>query len=567
MDALHGIPVSPGIAIGNIRITRPKIYQISTLKIHPEQREAELHKLEITLEEVLQKTDRFIEEYANSKQDKEIFESQKMILQDPDIKKAIQTLINDELLTVEQAVSKHYNYLVQYFQNMKNDFFAQRASDFIDVSHILLDYLVESGKCEQPIPDPDAIIFAKEITPTQVSVFAKAKVKAICTEKGSQTSHSAILARAFGIPFIVAIPSLLEHSVENSCVIVDAITGDVIREPNNDQLGIYKKRREDLKVSYDSLKSVESRETITASGKRIQLMANLGFTEEIDAILQYEIDGIGLFRTEYLYLDQAVLPSEESQYEVYKNITEKLGSKPVIIRTFDLGGDKLSHLLNLDKEENPYLGCRGIRFSLKHKDIFRTQIRAILRASVFGNIKIMFPMIIGREDMQVGRQFVDECARELEKEGKTFSKKIDIGAMIEIPSAALCASSLAEQCDFFSIGTNDLVQYSLAVDRNNDIVAPYYQAYHPAVLTLIKNTVEQAHMKGLKVSVCGEMASDPQYINLLLAMGVDELSVNPKQFLMVKDRILRFDDSIRERFEHISCSSSLAEIQTILEII
>jgi phosphoenolpyruvate-protein phosphotransferase (PTS system enzyme I) len=565
VEVLHGIPVSPGIAVGKIRKLRPKIYQIGALKISPEEREAELKKLEHTLETVLQKTDLFIMEYAHSQQDKDIFESQKMILQDPDIKHGIQTLINDELLTVEQAVTKYFNTLIQHFQNMENEFFAQRANDFQDVSHILMDHLVETGKRYYPRLEPEAIIFAKEITPSQVSIYAKAKVKAICTEKGSYTSHSSILARAYGIPFIVAVPSLLDMCKDNTSTIIDAITGDIFLEPNSDQVLLYNKKIDELITHKNSLKDVENCDTVTASGKRILLMTNLDFTEEIETILHHNIDGIGLFRTEYLYINRTVLPTEELQFALYKNVAEKLDNKPLIIRTFDLGGDKLSHILNLDREENPYLGCRGIRFSLIHKDIFKTQIRAILRASVYGNIKIMFPMVIGLEDMREGRQFVSECMKELESEGKEVSRSIEIGAMIEIPSAALCAGSLAEECDFFSIGTNDLVQYTLAVDRNNEIVARFYKAYHPSVIALIRNTVEQAHLKGLQVSVCGEMASEPQYVSLLLALDIDALSVNPQQFLAVKDCILHFDEDIKIRYDKITTTSTLTEIKSILD--
>jgi len=567
VEILHGISVSPGIAIGKIHIIKQKIYQIGTLKIHPDQRQHELQKLDITLEAVLKKTDKFIEDYAHSPQDKEIFESQRMILLDPEVKLAIQNLINDELLTVEQAVSKHFSYLVKYFQNMKNEYFAQRANDFEDVSHNLLEQLVESDRAEKVVISPDAIIITKEITPSQVSIYANAKVSGICTEKGSHTSHSAILARAFGIPYIAAVPDLMDKCHDAASVVVDAQTGNIILDPNNEMLAQYKTQLHDLIAHQRLLQSIDKCDAITGTGKRIRLLANLEFPEEIDAIVKNQIDGIGLFRTEFLYLDRVILPSEDTQFDIYRTIIQKIGEHSLTIRTFDLGGDKLSHILNLDKEENPYLGCRGLRFSLQHRDIFRIQIRAILRAAVYGNIKIMFPMVIGAEDMHEGRQFVMECAAELEKEGKDFARNIKIGAMIEIPSAALCADTLADECDFFSIGTNDLVQYTLAVDRNNDRVAGYYQVYHPSVLSLIRMTVEKAHAKGLKVSVCGEMASEKPYINLLLALGVDELSCNSKQLLSVKDCILHFDEETRQKYSSITSSSTIQEIKSILNIV
>ncbi|MFA5499167.1 MAG: phosphoenolpyruvate--protein phosphotransferase, partial [Candidatus Cloacimonadia bacterium] len=392
--------------------------------------------------------------------------------------------------------------------------------------------------------DRQVVLVMEDISPTDVARSYHSNISGICLVKGSKTSHSAIIARALGIPVVVGVTELLFSTKEGDQIIVDGNKGVVIINPEKEQLTAYQQQRDSELLEKEELETLIDLKSETKDAKYISLLCNIELKEELAAVLHAKADGVGLFRTEFLYVDRDELPSEEEQFEIYKNIAEEIGEKEFTIRTFDLGGDKLAKVLpTIVQEQNPFLGCRGIRLSLQYPEIFKTQIRAVLRASNYGNIWLMFPMIGSVDDMQMALDVVEECKLELDTEGITYDETMKIGAMIEVPAAVLSIDALAQLCDFFSIGTNDLVQYTLAADRNNKSVSQYYDPYHPAVIKLLYVTSEAAKRHNIKLSVCGELASDINYAPLLIGMGIETLSVNPSSLLQVKKRIMAIDQS------------------------
>jgi phosphotransferase system enzyme I (PtsI) len=414
--------------------------------------------------------------------------------------------------------------------------------------------------------EKDQIPVLKEIVPSLVSKLAQQGIRAYLVAKGSYNSHSSILSRALGLVAIANIPDLLETVKDDDLIIVDGYSGSLFINPDKATLDLYKQKTERERIKQEKLRQLQLSDSKTATGIKIKLLTNIGVLDELEIIKDLSCEGIGLFRTEFLYLGKQNLPSEEEQFTVYKELAEKMNPMPVTIRTFDLGGDKLAPLGSEKQEENPYLGNRGIRFSLSRPDIFSPQVRAILRASVFGKVQIMFPMIIDAEDFRKAKKFVQNCQQELSVQGIAFSQEIPLGAMIEIPSAALCSEELARECDFLSIGTNDLVQYTLAADRNNENVTSYYIQHHPSVLGLIKQTVKSAKKYQTPLSVCGEMASHPQYIPLLIGMGITELSVNPGSFWIAKSIVQKCDDRLFALTENLDFVTPIYIVEHLINI-
>jgi len=562
MKRISGTVLSSGLVIGAAKRITAKPYAIDPKQISPESVELEYTRLLNAIDYLKKDTEQLINSNGFTKEDKEILGTQLYILDDPELKLSVKKNIQTGLMSLEQAIYKHFNEVIEWFGNLANEMMAQRASDYKDVGHRLLSHLLgREGDDDLGLTKGDIPLF-RDITPTQVTRLRQIGIQAYCVTKSSYTAHSSIVARALGIAALM-IPDLDDEKIEDGVsVILDGFVGEFICEPDQAILNEFEMNRKANLLNQEELNKLIHIETYTRMGKRIQLLTNIEFPLELDEVIRLEADGVGLFRTEFLYLGRQQLPDEEEQYLIYRDIAKRLAPKTIIIRTFDLGGDKLSHIVNVAKEDNPYLGCRGLRFSLRHLDLFKTQIRAILRANEWGNIKIMFPMVIGPEDMRLAKGITEECRKDLINEGHEDIKKIQMGAMIEIPSAALSSAALSKECHFFSIGTNDLVQYTLAVDRNNDEVAMYYYPYHPAVLNLIKMTVENAHKGNIPVGVCGEIASDPLYTDMLLSFGVDELSVNPNALLEVKKSILNFDIHNWERYRDFDTNQSLEAIRT-----
>ncbi len=564
MKTLPGTIIQPGLFIGSARIIIAKSYQIPRLQIDSAEIEAELESLQTAIGKAENDLVRLLEQEAVAGQDRQILQTHLMILKDPEIMDQVQNAIRSKLHSAAHAVKTSFESIIRQFQELENDFFAQRASDYQDVSHRLLTAIL--GETEEDISDwqPEQIAILRDITPSQVTGFSRIGVKAYCTEHGSYTSHASILSRAMGITALTALPDISREIATGTTLIVDAMDGTLIIDPDPATLAHYEQHLAKYRQDLLALRETGSKPAVTLSGRQIKLRLNLELASEIPRIKELGARGVGLFRTEFLYLGKDRLPPEEEQYQVYREIAEQAAPHSVTIRTFDLGGDKLSHLIPSPAEENPYLGCRGIRFSLAHEEIFKTQVRAILRAGTQGKVKLMFPMVMDVLDFLKAREVVRICQTELETEGISIAKHIPLGVMIEVPSAALCAAELARVCDFFSIGTNDLVQYTLAADRNNDGLSPYYLSHHPAVLQLIRLSLKAARKYKKPVSVCGEMASIAEYIPLLVGMGINELSVNPGQYYTTKAIIRRCDDQLESLVKNLDFSGSLSEVESLI---
>jgi len=566
MQKLSGTPLNSGIFIGRaIHISLPEP-EIETGKIKPEDVSREINRLENSLIAVEEEINQELHSSKLPPNEAEIISAQREILYDPEIYKQLLTAIQNKLHFATQAVADCFTNIINHFDTLKVETFAVRAADYRDVQMRLLNALSGVKNTLQHRLEKDQIPVLKEIVPSLVSKLAQQGIMAYLVAKGSYNSHSSILSRALGLVAIANIPDLLETVKDDDLIIVDGYSGSLFINPDKATLNFYKQKTERERIKQEKLRQLQLSDSKTATGIKIKLLTNIGVLDELEIIKDLSCEGIGLFRTEFLYLGKQNLPSEEEQFTVYKELAEKMNPMPVTIRTFDLGGDKLAPLSSEKQEENPYLGNRGIRFSLSRPDIFSPQVRAILRASVFGKVQIMFPMIIDAEDFRKAKKFVQNCQQELSVQGIAFSQEIPLGAMIEIPSAALCSEELARECDFLSIGTNDLVQYTLAADRNNESVTSYYIQHHPSVLGLIKQTVKSAKKYQTPLSVCGEMASHPQYIPLLIGMGITELSVNPGSFWIAKSIVQKCDDRLFALTENLDFVTPIYIVEHLINI-
>jgi len=566
MQKLSGTPLNSGIFIGRaIHISLPEP-EIETGKIKPEDVSREINRLENSLIAVEEEINQELHSSKLPPNEAEIISAQREILYDPEIYKQLLTAIQNKLHFATQAVADCFTNIINHFDTLKVETFAVRAADYRDVQMRLLNALSGVKNTLQHRLEKDQIPVLKEIVPSLVSKLAQQGIRAYIVAKGSYNSHSSILSRALGLVAIANIPDLLETVKDDDLIIVDGYSGSLFINPDKATLNFYKQKTERERIKQEKLRQLQLSDSKTATGIKIKLLTNIGVLDELEIIKDLSCEGIGLFRTEFLYLGKQNLPSEEEQFTVYKELAEKMNPMPVTIRTFDLGGDKLAPLGSEKQEENPYLGNRGIRFSLSRPDIFSPQVRAILRASVFGKVQIMFPMIIDAEDFRKAKKFVQNCQQELSVQGIAFSQEIPLGAMIEIPSAALCSEELARECDFLSIGTNDLVQYTLAADRNNENVTSYYIQHHPSVLGLIKQTVKSAKKYQTPLSVCGEMASHPQYIPLLIGMGITELSVNPGSFWIAKSIVQKCDDRLFALTENLDFVTPIYIVEHLINI-
>jgi len=557
MPTYSGTPISGSVFIGKVKIYKQRQYPAFPKKIDNSRIKEELLKLKKGITRLEEDIKVFLHDPEISQLDKDILSTHLMIVTDIEITQIMEKVISDDLSSAPQAVSSSFDKIIRNFEQMDNSYFAQRADDYKDVAHRLMISVMGETEHEQVQYDADDIVFVHEITPSMVSNLSKAGVKAYCTERGSRTSHSSILTRSMDFTTLVARDSIIKLLKDDDTAILDALNSKIIINPDKQQLKLYHKILLEQKEKDVWLKAELAKPAITKNRVKISVKANIEYPGELINVLNNHCDGIGLFRTEFIYLNRNSLPDEEEQTRVYSDLLSKMNNLPVIFRTFDLGGDKLSYLQQFSREENPYLGCRGIRFSLQQSALFKTQVRAVLRASVHGKALLMFPMIISTEDFISAKNIVLKCMDELTEKNIPYDKNLQVGAMIETPSAALCAEQLASVCDFFSLGTNDLVQYTLAVDRNNDKVAPYYVQHHPAVLMLIKQTIRAAHKAGIPVSICGEMASELMYIPFLVGLGLHELSLNSAKIAEIKAVIRNCDKKLFDLVENFDLNSDL----------
>jgi phosphotransferase system enzyme I (PtsI) len=563
---LRGIPASPGISIGKAFIYENNKVEITKEKVEDIAAEKERFHSAVNLaKKQIVKIREDAEEKIGSER-AAIFDAHVLMLEDPEFAVSVETQIEKEGINAEYAVKSTVDNFVSIFETMENEYFRERAADVKDVGARVLDILAGVQSISLSEIDEECIVVARDLTPSDTAQMNKSRVVGFITDVGGKTSHSAIMAAALGIPAVTGLKNATGMIKPSEVLVVDGYEGIVLVNPDKGVLKEYEDRIKKIQIEKEGLTKLKDKEAKTVDGIRIEIAGNIGTATEAENVANSGGEGIGLFRTEFLFMDRDSMPSENEQFEAYREVLEKMGNKPVIIRTLDIGGDKKLSYLDIGSEMNPFLGYRAIRLCLDRKDIFRTQLRALLRASVYGNLKIMFPMISSLQELKKALTIVDEVKEELKREGIEY-KDIDIGIMIEVPSAAVISDILAKQVDFFSIGTNDLIQYSLAVDRMNERISQLYDPYHPAVLRLIKLVIENAHREGKKVGMCGEMAGDFDIIPLLIGMGIDELSMSPAHILRAKKIVRESEyDILREMADEALKLGSSEEIKELIKL-
>ena len=533
MKIYEGKSVFYGIAIGKIRLLKKE--KRNVVRTHIEDVEGEIARknkavseTDAQLKNLYEKALQEVGEVGAA-----IFEVHQVMLQDPDFQEAIENLIRTQEVNTEYAVATTSDNFANMFEMMDDDYMKARAADVRDISERLITVLSEET-VDLSSGEEAEIIVAEDLTPSETVQMDKSKVRSFVTRLGSANSHTAILARTMNIPALIGID--YEEEINGKTAVVDGFQGILIVDPDSETLLSYVKKEEEERSKQELLLTLKGKETVTKSGKAIQLYANIGGLSDLQYVLQNDAAGIGLFRSEFLYLEKPDYPTEEEQFQVYKSVAQTMAGKKVIIRTLDIGADKQIDYFDLKKEENPAMGFRAIRICLKRPEIFKTQLRALYRASVYGNIAIMFPMITSVWEIRKIKKIVKEVKEELRKEDIPYHE-MDLGVMIETPAAVMVSEELAKEVQFFSIGTNDLTQYTLAVDRQNGELDDFYDAHHPAVLKMIRMVIESGHKQNIWVGICGELGADLTLTDTFLDMGIDELSVSPSRILPIRKKI------------------------------
>lgn len=559
---LTGIPASPGIVLGPIRVLASETAEVWKKYVSQENIPLEIEKFNQALSEATNDLGQLFEKTASAYgvEAAQIFQVHQAILADPMIIDECMSRIKGEAASAEYAFSMVMDKYVKILTGMSDDLFRSRTADIRDLKRRVIRHIEGANSCPLITLDKPSILFAKELTPSDTMRLERSEVLGFAMDFGARTSHATILARSIKVPAVVGLNHAAEMVHDGDMAVLDGDEGILIINPSSESVALYQKRYKAFQKNVRRLESITNLPTRTLDGKDLELASNIEFASEVDVIQRLGSDGVGLFRTEYLYLSGAADPSEEQQFEEYKSILLKLNGKPLIVRTFDLGGDKPPQFLNLPVEHNPFLGVRGVRLYFNGANkLFRTQVRAILRASVFGEMRVMLPMITCVAEVITCRKIIEEIKDDLRREGQPFAENLPIGAMIEVPSAAITADIIAQECEFLSIGTNDLIQYTVAVDRGNKNLNYLYQPYHPAVLRLIECTIEKGHQQGVWVGMCGEMASDPLMTMALIGMGLDEFSVSPVSHLHIKEIIRGVDVSACEQIARKALSFSTVE--------
>ena len=544
MQVYSGKSVFGGIAIGKISVYKKNEQQVK--RVRTEDTKGELARYEVAkaaaveqLQELYQKALKEVGE-ANAA----IFEIHQMMLDDGDYNESVENIIETQKVNAEYAVAVTGDNFAQMFRAMDDDYMRERAADVKDISERVLSIL-NGGQKGKVVTDEPVVIVADDLAPSETVQLEKDMVLSFVTVHGSVNSHTAILARTMAIPALIGTEELpLDDTVDGKLAVVDGLNGKIYVEPDAQTLEEMKKRRQAELEKKELLQLLKGKENVTLGGKKIMLYANIGNIKDLATVIQNDAGGIGLFRSEFIYLEKDRYPTEEEQFSIYKTAVETMAGKRVIIRTLDIGADKQCEYFKMDKEENPALGYRAIRICLTRPEIFKTQLRALFRASAYGNLAIMYPMITSLWEVKRIKEIVEEVKAELTAEQLEFGNPQQ-GIMIETPAAVMMSEELAKEVDFFSIGTNDLTQYTLAIDRQNPKLDKFYDAHHPAVLSMIRMTVENAHKAGIWAGICGELGADTSLTKEFLAMGVDELSVSPGSILPIRKIILETDTENR----------------------
>ena len=533
---LKGIAASQGIAVAKVYKLEQPVLDIVMKTSEPEE---ELAKLDAAFAKTVADIEKIKEVASKSLAAEElaVFDAHLMMANDPELRSQIEDMIKNDKVNAEYATEQVANMMVTIFESMEDAYMRERAADIKDVT-----FRLKCNLCGKVIPnlatiDTPVVIVAKDLTPSDTGSLNKEFAKGFATEIGGRTSHSAIMARSLEIPAVVGVTGILDAAKEGDEVILDAISGEVILNPTAEQVAEYTKKAEEFKAQKEALKALKDQPSVSTDGHKVLLVGNIGSPKDAEGVVENGGEGVGLFRTEFLYMKSEDWPDEDTQYEAYKAVLETMNGKPVVIRTLDIGGDKKLKYYEFEEEMNPFLGVRAVRFCLMRKDIFRTQLRALLRASAYGKLCIMFPMIATVQEFKDAKACYEEARAELIAEGVKVGDDVEVGCMIEIPAAAVLADKLSKYADFFSIGTNDLIQYSMAADRMSQPVSYLYQPLNPSILRLVKMTIDGAHKNGKWCGMCGEMAGDETAAPLLLGLGLDEFSMSATSILKARQII------------------------------
>ena len=561
-----GTGASAGIGIGNAVIVEEKELVIKRETINdPDQ---EIQRFKGALEESMKQTEALAADLEKrvGEKEAEILKGHIMLLSDPMLVGEIQNNIQNEKVNAEFAIETVCTMYADMFASMGDELMQQRATDMRDIKTRMQKVLLGVESVDIASLPEGTVIVAKDLTPSMTAGINPANVSGIVTELGGRTSHSAILARALEIPAVVALSGILDNVSNGDALVLDGTEGTVLVNPEEPVLKEYQDKREAFLKEKKELEQYIGKPSVTKDGVKVEVVANIGKPEDVDKVLQYDGEGVGLFRTEFLFMDRDSMPTEEEQFEAYRKVAVAMDGKPVIIRTLDIGGDKEIPYMGLKKDENPFLGYRAVRFCLDRKDdVYRPQLRALLRASAYGNIKIMIPLVTCIEEYRQVKALVHEIMAELDKEGIAYNKNIDLGIMVETAAASLIADIFAKEVDFFSIGTNDLTQYTMSVDRGNDKVSYLYSTFNPAVLRSIKRIITCAREAGIMVGMCGEAASDPMMIPLLLAFGLNEFSMSPSAILRARKMITQYSTKeLQEVADNAMSFATTAEVENYM---
>jgi phosphoenolpyruvate-protein phosphotransferase (PTS system enzyme I) len=537
MSLLNGIAASNGIAMAKAyRLVEPDLTFVKT-SISGSSVEVSRFRdaLEISKTELSQIRDHAEIELGQDKA--AIFEAHLLVLRDPELINPIEDKIQSEKVNAETALKDTADFFINMFEQMDNEYMKERAADIRDVTKRVLAHLLNVQMANPSMILEEVIIVAEDLTPSDTAQLNRDFVKGFTTDIGGRTSHSAIMARSMEIPAVVGTKTATKMIQNGDYIIVDGLKGEVHINPTPDVIESYRNIHADYQKQKEEWAKLVNEKSLTSDGYQVELAANIGTPKDLKGVIENGGEAVGLYRTEFLYMGRTQLPTEEEQFQAYKEVLEGMNGKPVVVRTLDIGGDKELPYLELPKELNPFLGFRAIRLCLEEQDIFRTQLRALLRASVYGNLKIMFPMIATLNEFRQGKSILEEEKQNLVNKGTDVSNKIELGIMVEIPSTAVLADQFAKEVDFFSIGTNDLIQYTMAADRMNERVSYLYQPYNPSILRLIKMVIDAAHKEGKWAGMCGEMAGDETAIPILIGLGLDEFSMSATSILKARSLI------------------------------
>lgn len=559
---VKGKGVSKGIGIGHTKVLKNEEVKLTDFKV--DDKENELNYFRKCLNNVIEDTKKVIEKLSGTEAD--IMNAYLMILQDPTLTAETERLIQEEGYNAGYAAKVGFETVEEVFKNMDDEYMSARASDIEDMKQRVVNKIINKAEIDLSNLPENTVLVGKDLSTSDTAKLNLKTIAGIIIENGSENSHVSIMARTHEIPAIVGVKGDLDSIPNDSDIAINGETGEIFINPSPEEISKLTKIKNELKDEKGNLAKFKNKKSITKDGYKTEVVANIGTPKDMDAVIENGAEGVGLFRSEFLYMDSDTMPTEEEQFEAYKEVLEKSEGKRVIVRTLDIGGDKDLKYLNLEKEDNPFLGYRAIRICLREPEIFKVQLRALYRASIYGKLAIMLPMISSVDELRTAKDIINEVKEELKAEKVKFDKNVKVGIMIEIPSAAIMAEQLATECDFFSIGTNDLIQYTVAVERGNEKISDLYTKFHPAVIRLIKMAIDGAHKSKIFCGMCGEAASDERFIPLLVGLGLDEFSMNPTKILNSRKMIRSLNHKeCKKLVQEILKMSSASEIKARLE--